>query len=405
MNPQSDFSNIQFFRDWVRRILPNAQAVSLAIVLVVGFVAVYTLSDMLIPVFAAIVLAYLLEGIVTTFEKTLSRLISVVIVFAGFMAFLAYLIFALMPLLYQQTGQLIRQLPNMINRAQAEVMKLPELYPRFITEAQVYEMIAALRQELITYGQSLLSLTAAQVMSVITVIVYLILVPLLIFFFLKDKERIIHWFGQFLPRDRHLPTRVWMEVDMQIGNYVRGKFVEIFILWLASYVTFSLMGLNYSLLLGVFIGLSVIIPYVGATLVTFPVIIVAYFQWGVTDEFWYSVLAYSIIQAIDGVVLVPLLFSEAVNLHPVAIIVAILFFGGLWGFWGVFFAIPLATLVQAVLTAWPRIGEDNGKDVKEAKEETEPGGEPDRDAEQQALTVAPLGEGQQRPGPEQMDAH
>jgi putative permease len=64
-------------------------------------------------------------------------------------------------------------------------------------------------------------------------------------------------------------------------------------------------------------------------------------------------LAYGVIQALDGNVLVPLLFSEAVNLHPVAIIVAVLFFGGLWGVWGVFFAIPLATLVKAVLYAWP----------------------------------------------------
>ena len=64
--------------------------------------------------------------------------------------------------------------------------------------------------------------------------------------------------------------------------------------------------------------------------------------------------AYSVIQAIDGVVLVPLLFSEAVNLHPVSIIIAILFFGGLWGFWGVFFAIPLATVVKSVLNAWPK---------------------------------------------------
>jgi putative permease len=64
-------------------------------------------------------------------------------------------------------------------------------------------------------------------------------------------------------------------------------------------------------------------------------------------------LAYGIIQALDGNVIVPLLFSEAVNLHPVVIIVAVIFFGGLWGFWGVFFAIPLATLVKAVINAWP----------------------------------------------------
>jgi putative permease len=65
-------------------------------------------------------------------------------------------------------------------------------------------------------------------------------------------------------------------------------------------------------------------------------------------------IAYAIIQALDGNLLVPLMFSEVVNLHPVAIILAILVFGGLWGFWGIFFAIPLATLVKAVINAWPR---------------------------------------------------
>ena len=150
---------------------------------------------------------------------------------------------------------------------------------------------------------------------------------------------------------------------MQIGNYVRGKFAEVLILWVVSYATYAVMGLNYAMLLAVFMGLQVIIPYIGATLVTFPVLGVAYFQWGLgSDEFMYVVIAYSIIQALDGVVLVPVLFSEAVNLHAIAIIIAILFFGGLWGFWGVFLAIPLATVVKAVLTAWPRIG-DKGLDV------------------------------------------
>ncbi|EDN67782.1 Protein of unknown function, UPF0118 [Beggiatoa sp. PS] len=75
---------------------------------------------------------------------------------------------------------------------------------------------------------------------------------------------------------------------------------------------------------------------------------------GYNTRFFWAVGIYLAIQALDGNVLVPLLFSEAVNLHPVAIIVAILVFGGFWGFWGVFFAIPLATLVKALLSAWPR---------------------------------------------------
>jgi putative permease len=80
---------------------------------------------------------------------------------------------------------------------------------------------------------------------------------------------------------------------------------------------------------------------------------VAFFQWGGGSEFMTLIVVYAIIQALDGNVLVPLLFSEAVNLHPTAIILAVLIFGGLWGLWGVFFAIPLATLIKAVLSAWP----------------------------------------------------
>lgn len=350
----------EWVNDWLTRVLPNAQAASLLTLLTLGFVLVIGLGKMLMPVFAAGVIAYLLEGIVKLGERhKLPRLMAVLAVYILFLAFVLLLFVALLPLLYQQSIQLIDQLPSWATLGQALVMELPERYPTFITEGQIVEIIATLRRELIAWGQSMLSYSYTSLVSIITLIVYLILMPFLVFFFLKDKDRILGWFIQYLPKDRHLSSRVWHEVDIQIGNYVRGKFIEVLVLFVASLVTFSFMGLNYSLLLAVLIGTSAIIPYVGATLVTFPVIIVAFFQWGVTDEFWYLILAYGIIQALDAVVLIPLLFSEVVNLHPVAIIVAILFFGGIWGFWGVFFAIPLATLVKAVLNAWPRLGEDN----------------------------------------------
>jgi len=264
----------------------------------------------------------------------------------------------LMPQVSQQAVELIQQIPDIINSAQSQIMRLPKIYPKLISENKIQQMMFAVQTELLTYGQNILSLSAASVMGIVTALIYLFLVPMMIFLFLKDKKLLIIWFLQFLPRDRNLSVRVWEEVDIQFGNYVRGKFAEIFILWFISYATFATMGLNYAMLLAVLMGVQVIIPYIGATLVTFPVLGVAYFQWGLSgDDFMYIVIAYSIIQALDGVVLVPVLFSEAVNLHAIAIIIAILFFGGLWGFWGIFFAIPLATVVKAVLTAWPRLGD------------------------------------------------
>ena len=349
----------EWLGDWSKRVLPNTQAISLALILTLGTLLVVGLGKMLMPVFAAGVIAYLLEGVVTMGEqRKLPRTAAVIAVYVLFLTFVLFLLVALLPLLFQQAAQLIEQLPAWINHGQALVMQLPHRYPRFITQEQLNELMATLRGELLGWGQSMLSYSYTSLISVITLIVYLILVPLLVYFFLQDKHKILAWFGQYLPEDRYLSARVWHEVDMQIGNYVRGKFIEILLMLVASYITFYLMDLNYSLLLAVLMGVQVIIPYVGATLVTFPVVIIAFFQWGITDEFWYLMLAYGIIQTVDGVVLVPLLFSEVVNLHPVAIIVAILFFGGFWGFWGVFFAIPLATLVKAVLNAWPRLGDE-----------------------------------------------
>lgn len=357
MNNQTDFSNVHIMKGWIRRILPNSEAVALAIMLIVGFSLIYLLTDLLLPVFASIVVAYLLEGIIVNAERRkIPRLPAVLIVYLGFLAGLVYLLFIILPMIYDQGTQFLQHIPAMLDSAKKQIMRLPELYPQLISESKIRGILFTMQESLLKYSQDLVTVSAASVVGLLTAMIYLVLVPMLVFFLLKDKDDLLAWFAQYLPRDRVLSLHVWQEVDGQIGNYVRGKFVEILILWLASYITFSAMKLKYAMLLAVFMGVQVIIPYVGATLVTFPVLGVAYFQWGMSDEFIYVLVAYAVIQTIDGAVLVPLLFSEAVNLHPIAIIVAILFFGGLWGFWGVFFAIPLATLVKAVLNAWPRIG-------------------------------------------------
>ena len=188
--------------------------------------------------------------------------------------------------------------------------------------------------------------------SVFSFVVYMVLMPIMVFFFLKDKDVILGWLCDFLPQDHTLASTVWMDVKTQAGNYVRGRIWEVLIVWAATYACFLFFGLDYAMLLSLLVGLSVIIPYIGAVVVTAPVLIIAYIQWGFDAQFTWAMIVYFVIQLLDANLLVPLLLSEAVNLHPIASITAILVFGGIWGFWGVFFAIPLASLVQSVLGAW-----------------------------------------------------
>ena len=341
---------------WFKHTFSDPQVVFLTVFLLVATVLVLTVGNMLMPVLASAVIAYLLEGIVSLLErKGVNRLFAVVSVFIGFILFVVIVLFGLIPAVSRQMSQLVNQLPDFVAQGQQALMKLPDEYPDYISTAHIQEIFLVIRREMTEFGQEIVTLSLSSVVGVITIMIYLVLMPLLVFFFLKDKQLINEWFTSFLPSERTFASQVWKDVDRQVANYVRGKFWEIIIVWAVSVVVFSMMGLQFAMLLAVLVGLSVIIPYIGAAVVTIPVLLIAWFQWGWGPDFIWLMVAYGVIQALDGNVLVPMLFSEVVNLHPVAIVVAILFFGGIWGFWGVFFAIPLATLVQAVITSWPGI--------------------------------------------------
>lgn len=346
---------LKLVNDWYHRHFNDPQVAILALLLFLGTITLYFFGRILAPLLGAIIIAYLLDGFVNKLRKLkVPRFIAIIITFSIFLLFLLIVIFILAPLLAQQATQFVLEIPKMFTEGQKILMQLPEKYPTIISEQQVIELLSGIRSQITEFSQSVVSFSLASVPGLLTYMVYLVIIPLLIFFFLKDKEKILSWFSRFLPNDTKLVSQVWAEMNGKIAGYVRGKFVEIMIVWIVSYITFLYFGLNYAVLLSFAVGISVLIPYVGAAIATIPVAIVAYFQWGYSADTLYVLIAYGVIQFLDGNLLVPLLFSEMVNLHPAAIITAVLLFGGLWGIWGVFFAIPLATLIHAVINSWPR---------------------------------------------------
>ena len=342
------------FESWYKRKFSDPHAVTLLVILICASLFIYFFSGLLMPVFVALAIAFLLDLPVNKLiEIGLSRASAVTAVVTGFIGLALIALFGLLPIIWQQSSNLLQEVPHMVTEGQTYLLALPEKYPEIIQAEQIETLITLVKEKLIEWGQVVLKASLNSISDIVALMVYLILVPIMMFFFLKDKVLFLEGFSRFLPRERRMATQVGNEMNQQIMNYIRGKVIEIIIIGGISTITFIFLGLNYSVLLGVLVGLSVLVPYVGATVVTIPVMLVALFQWGTTAEFGYVMLAYAIIQAFDGNLLVPLLFSEAVNLHPVTIIIAVILFGGLWGFWGVFFAIPLATLVKAVVNAWP----------------------------------------------------
>lgn len=346
---------IEMLKNWYNRRFSDPQAMGLAAILLFGFIAIYFFSDLIAPLLVAIVLAYLLEWPVRLLNEKLKcpRLLATTLVIGTFTGLVFLVVLVLLPNLWTQMVNLLSDLPHMFNKFNEWLLSLPERYPDLIDTKTVESIFGSVKEKILGLGESALKLSLASIMNLVTLGIYAFLVPLMVFFLLKDKRQLMDGVSRFLPRNRTLASAVWVEMQQQISNYIRGKLVEIFVVAAVTYMIFLIFGLNYPLLLAVAVGISVLVPYIGAVLVAIPVVLVAIFQFGDTHTFWYIVIAFVVSQLLDGNLLVPFLFSEAVNLHPLVIIIAVLIFGGLWGFWGVFFAIPLATLVKAVVNAWP----------------------------------------------------
>ncbi|ORM62994.1 AI-2E family transporter [Pantoea rodasii] len=339
---------------WYKRRFSDPEAIGLLVILLMAFCILFFFSGLLAPLLVALVLAYLLEWPTVRLQRLgCSRTCATSMVLIVFAGILLVMVLIVAPVAWQQGINLLRDLPNMLNKLYVYAAGLPKRFPALVDAGIIDIIVENLRSRLTGLGESLVKYSLASLVGLMTLMIYLVLVPLMVFFLLKDKEQMLNAVRRVLPRNRGLAGVVWQEMNQQITNYIRGKVLEMVAVGFVTWIAFLVLGLNYALLLAVLVGISVLIPYIGAMVVTIPVIGVGLFQWGLGSDFWTMFIVYLVVQALDGNVLVPILFSEAVNLHPLVIILSVVIFGGMWGFWGVFFAIPLATLIKAVVRAWP----------------------------------------------------
>lgn len=337
-----------------KKIFNNEETIIFSVLILFALIMFTFFGPVLTPFLVSIVVAYLLVGVQKKIESfNVSKKISLIVTFLIFIIASLTLLIWLVPLLYIQLQAFVLDIPNLFNEFLTFVAALPTSYPDLISSEQISIFFQAVSSELSSITQNLVKSSISGIQSTITILLYIILFPILVYFFLFDRKNIIDGLIKIIPGKREMLSNVWSEMDGQLSNYVRGKTLEIFIIGVSAAIIFTSLGLKYSALLSVLVGLSVIIPYVGAFLVTIPVIIVGLLQFGLETPFYILLGLYLLLQALDGNLLVPIIFSDAVKLHPVAIILAVFIFGSMFGFWGVFFAIPMATFIKAVWNAWP----------------------------------------------------
>ncbi len=339
------------FTDFYRRV-QDPQVAALVLALVLGSMVVLFFGTALAPYFTSLVVAYLLEGMIRSLEGIrLPRMLAVVIVFSLFILLLNLILFVLLPTLAVELARVSDEIPRITGTLKELQLKITESASGLVNPAFAENMLVGLVETVQNLAAEAVSFLFQGLPGLLSLLVYLFLVPFLVFFFMKDKELLLLDFKRYWPREQDLINRVLVEVDAGVGGYIRGKFWEMMFLGVASYGTFVIIDFEYAFLVGVLTGLSVLIPFLGLAVVTVPVVVLGVFQWGLSWESMNPLLVYGVLQALDGSVLAPLILGETVKVHPTTIMLAILLFGSLWGIAGVFFAVPLAVLVRSVVDA------------------------------------------------------
>ena len=338
----------------LKRIFSNEETIVFSLIILLTLIIFSLFIGVLTPFIISVIVAYLLVGLQKKIETyNVSENLATILAFSIFIIIGAAMFIWLIPLLYVQLQSFVLDIPRLFNEFLNFVSTIPAAFPDLVDSDQISVFFQAVSSELSSITQNIVKSSISGIQSTITVLLYIILFPILVYFFLFDRKNIIEGCLKIIPGDRAMLSQVWSEMDIQLSNYVRGKVLEIFIVGIAAAVLFASFGLNYGALLAVLVGLSVLIPYVGAFSITIPIVIIGILQFGLGSQFYLLIGLYLVLQFLDGNLLVPIIFSEAVKLHPIVIILAVFLFGSMFGFWGVFFSIPLATFIKAVWNAWP----------------------------------------------------
>ena len=345
---------VKFLKNFFDTYFFKEEQYAALVLLLIALVLIYFVGSLITPFFIALLIAYLLNGAMAFFvSRGASKRTSLSLAFIIFTAFYVS-IFLLLPLITSQIGSLINELPAIANYVEKLAQNLLKAYPELFSQSQVDGLAGSITSFFPTIAEQILIQMNAGFSAMMNALIYIILIPFFVFFFLKDKNEMIEYATYFLPKNSQLLSTLWSDLNIQLFGYIRGKALEMIIVGCITSFVFALIGVNYSILLGIMVGLSVLVPLFGAIIVTIPVVAIGLFQYGLESTFFIFLTSYLIIQALDGNFLFPLLLGREVNLHPVLIILAILIFGGIWGFWGLLLAVPIATFIRAILRAWPK---------------------------------------------------
>lgn len=320
---------------------------------VVGFfVLVYLLQPVLTPFVVGVALAYLGDPLVDRLEGwRLNRTAGVLVVFAVFGTVIVLSLLVLVPILIREVVELVRDIPEFILWLQKTtspvLMKYFGVDPFDIRLEELREKLTENWKETGSFATKVLSEVTSSGFKLMTWAANIVLIPVVAFYLMRDWDKLVAAIADLVPRKMYVTTaKLAKECDEVLSAFLRGQLLIMLLLGCIYAAGLYFVGLDLALLIGLLAGLASIVPYLGFAVGIIVASLAAIFQYQDFIHLVYVAIVFSVGQALEGMVLTPLLVGDRIGLHPVAVIFAVLAGGQLFGFVGVLLALPLAAVTM-----------------------------------------------------------
>ncbi|MDR1529047.1 MAG: AI-2E family transporter [Burkholderiales bacterium] len=316
--------------------------------------ALVSLGPILTPFFAGAILAYLGSPLVEWLSRhKISRTLGTLAVIALLLLVIFILLFVLIPLIQSEAKTIAQRLPEFIDRFSETLLPKIEAWlgvPLSLDMNALRTLATDNLNSLQSVSLSVLSGVKSGGQALLAIVVNLVLIPVVMFYLLRDWNSLVNNIDTLVPRRWHDKTReIIKQIDGVLAEFVRGQALVVVALIIYYVVALWLVGLEFALPIGLLTGLLAFIPYVGFGIGLSLAIIAALLQWSGLPFFFGVLAVYGVGQLLENYVLVPYLVGDRIGLHPLAVIFALLAFGQLFGFVGVLLALPMSAALLVTL--------------------------------------------------------
>ncbi|WP_067727321.1 AI-2E family transporter [Oceanobacillus damuensis] len=305
------------------------------------------LLTLLVPFIISALIAYLLHPLVEKLHRmNIPRSLAILFIYLIFFGGTGYLIYRGYPAIVHQLEDLNDNLPEFIAMYENLIYQIYN-YTSFLPEAvheKIDDLIVAVESSL----EGLLNKLVGGFSKIVDTIILITVIPVLVFYFIKDYGEISKFFTRFIPHKyRDNVSNLMTEIDKGLGGYIRGQLIVSLFVGLTALIMFKLLQIRYALLLALVMGITNIIPYFGPIIGAIPAVTISYTTAG--NKVFFVIVAIFAIQIIEGNLLSPYIMGRSIKIHPVAIIFVLLLGGQLFGVWGMMLAVPVLTILRVIV--------------------------------------------------------